>query len=167
MTSRRSRTRNGFEPAPGETDRASTLSYAGEIGEQVTVTGTITRKQRVLGSFYSTVSTMLEIDCATSIITIFSTARWADAAGIGEHVTITGTVKKYQCWHGIPETVLGWTKRIDTPTKADQSLGEAPADRPATGWPTGKSRIRRRFPDDQNPAAPPLFPQPSAAGEQP
>jgi hypothetical protein len=130
------------------------------------VTGTITRKQRVLGSFYSTVSTMLEIDCATSIITIFSTARWADAAGIGEHVTITGTVKKYQCWHGIPETVLGWTKRIDTPTKADQPLGEAKAYRPASGWPKGKGRVRRRFQDDQNPAAPPLFP-PSAAGDQP
>ena len=127
MTSRRSRSGTCLEPATGETDRASTLSYAGDIGEQITVTGTITRKQKVLGSFYSTVSTMLEIDCATSIITIFSTARWADAAGIGEQVTITGTVKKYQCWHGIPETVLGWTTRIDTPTKADQPLGEGGA----------------------------------------
>lgn len=148
-------------PTPAQAELAARLSYAGPVGEEITVTGTVTRKEPVLSRRYSAVSTLLEIDCDTSLIVIFTNARWADTVTLGEQVTVTGTIKRLQCWHRIPETVLGRAKRIDQPATTQ------PADNPDTaGWPTGTAQVRRRFPDHPNPAAPPLTtpPCPTAGG---
>jgi hypothetical protein len=146
-------------PTPAQAELAARLSYAGQVGEEITVTGTVTRKEPVLSRRYSAVSTLLEIDCDTSLIIIFTNARWADTTTPGEQVTVTGTIKKLQCWHHIPETVLGRTKRIDQPDRTQ------PADNPDTdGWPTGTAQVRRRFPDHPNPAAPPLPTPPTNGG---
>src|SRR6478752_5372139 len=112
--------------------------FAGDIGEPLTVTGTITRKQKVLGHRYSTVSTLLEINCGTSSVTIFSTAHWADNAQVGEQITVAGTVKKHQRWRGTPQTLLGLTTRIDTTDDSrTDPVGDGAFD-VAAGWPTGK-----------------------------
>jgi hypothetical protein len=143
-------------PEPGDPDRAKRLDFAGDIGETITVTGTVTRKGYVHSSRYDTLSTLIEIDCQTSIVVTFSNARWAQAVTLGEQVTVTGTVKDYDHWHGIPETVLGRTKRVDN-AKPDKP--------PATGWPTGQAAVRRRFPDHPNPAAPTLPTDPATTTE--
>ena len=146
-------------PTPAQAELAARLSYAGPVGEEIIVTGTVTRKEPVLSRRYSAVSTLLEIDCGTSLIVVFTNARWADTTTLGELVTVTGTIKKLQCWHRIPETVLGRAKRIDQPATTQ------PADNPdADGWPTGSAQVRRRFPDHPNPAAPPLTTPPTHGG---
>lgn len=149
-------------PTPAEAELAARLNYAGELWDEITVTGTVTKKEKVLSQRYSSLSTLLEIDCGTSMIVVFSSARWADATGLGEQITVTGTVKKLQCWHQIRETVLGRATRVDQalagPTPADD---QDAARRTAAGWPAGKAQVRRRFPDHPNPAAPPLFTLPA------
>lgn len=147
--------RANLPPTPAQAE----LAYAGPVGEEITVTGTVTRKEPVLSRRYSAASTLLEIDCGTSLIVIFTNARWGDSVTLGEQVTVTGTIKKLQCWHRIPETVLGRAKRIDQPATTQ------PADNPETdGWPTGAAQVRRRFPDHPNPAAPPLTTPPTNGG---
>lgn len=149
-----SQPRQRTNPEPRGTPQPA-LRHAGAIGEPITVTGTITRKEKALGRLYSTVSTLLEINCGTSIVTLFSTARWADTAQVGEQVTVAGTVKKHQYWRGTPQTVLGWTTRIDATddSRTDPEGGSFDAE---AGWPTSQVTIRRRFPDDPNAAAPPI-----------
>jgi hypothetical protein len=137
-------------PEPGDADRAKRLDFAGDIGETITVTGIVTRKGYVHSSRYDTLSTLVEIDCQTSVVVTFSSARWAQAVTLGEQVTVTGTVKHYDHWHGIPETVLGRTKRVDN---TDTARPDKP---PAAGWPVGEASVRRRFQDHPDPAAPTL-----------
>lgn len=157
MTSSPRRTADATGNVPGPA-----LDYAGDIGDPVIVIGTVTRKDTVLGRFYSTVSTLLEIDCGTSIVTVFSTARWAKAAQPGQRLTISGTVKKHQNWHGTPQTVLGWTRLIETGAADERYPAGEPDSQPAPRWPPGIARTRRRFQDDQNPAAATLFESPPA-----
>lgn len=149
-------------PDTGNPDRAAALVFAGDIGETITVTGTVTRKGYVPSSRYGTLSTLLEIDCGTSVIVTFSQARWAQTTTIGEQVTVTGEIRNHQWWRGIPETILGRTRRIDPPP-----TDPGPPAPPATGTPPGKARVRRRFPGHQDPAAAPLFPYPPATRTQP
>lgn len=153
---RRSEHRGAEVPRPeGNVQR----HCADAIGETITVTGTISRKEKMLGRRYSTVSTLLEVNCGTCIVTLFSTARWAHAAQVGEQVTVTGTVKKHQRWRGGPQTLLGWTTRVDNPapTASNEAL------RVGDGWPAGEVTIRRRFPDNPNPATPPQATSATAA----
>lgn len=126
------------------------VRYAGAIGETITVTGTITRKEKVLGRRYSTVSTLLEVNCGTSIVTLFSTARWATAATVGDQITVTGTVTKHQYWRGTPQTQLGGppastTQRPPPPTTISASGTAGPPVRrqSAAGFRTTRTRLLR------------------------
>ena len=143
-------------PDPADVERAKILEFAGDLGEAITITGTVTRKGYVHSSRYGTLSHLIEIDCGTSIVITFTNARWADTTRLGEHLTLTGTVKDHQYWRGIPETVLRRPKRIDNPTHPERSGAQGPAEDGAAGWPAGERQVRRRFPDHPNPAAPPL-----------
>lgn len=157
MTTSPRRTAHATANVPGPA-----LDYAGDIGDPVIVIGTLTRKDTVLGHFYSTVSTLLEIDCGTSIVTVFSTARWAKTAQPGQRLTISGTVKKHHNWHGTPQTILGWTRLIQTGAAAEPHPSGEPDRQPAPRWPPGVARIRRRFQDHQDPAAATLCESPPA-----
>jgi len=151
-------------------DGERTLDWAGDIGDPVTVTGTVTRKERVLGRRYSTVSTLLELDCGTSIVTLFSTALWAEDAQPGHQLTISGIVKRHQRFKGTPQTLIGWPKLIDTTNPAGTDPEGDPKAQLTQAWPPGgKAHPRRRFPVDQDPPAAPLFEDAPTvpSGEQP
>lgn len=153
------------------------VAYAGEVGEKVTLTGTIKQLFHVDGfTWHSPSRRMLIVDCGTSVAKMITGASWAYDVERGNHITLTGTVRKHEEWHGTPQTVIVRPKLItnhstppdpdpDPPAVAADPTATAPArapvpeprmmaaDQPA-GWDTvAETGPRRRFPDPPHPHA--------------
>ena len=158
--------------------RRATLDFAGEVGEKVTLTGTITVLLHVDGFTWNSPSRRLIIlDCETSVAKMVTGASWAYDVERGDEITVTGTIRKHEDWHGTPQTLIVRPKLINnhtTPPEPDppavspdptalQVHTVAPgaprsmaADQPA-GWDTvSEVGPRRRFPDPPRPHAPNL-----------
>lgn len=164
--------------AEGQAGRDVVVGYAGEVGEKVTLTGTVRQLFHVDGfTWHSPSRRMLIVDCRTSVAKVITGASWAYDVERGHHITITGTVRKHEDWHGTPQTVIVRPKLIadhstppepDPPAVAADPATTAPArtpkpeprlmaaDQPA-GWDTvTETGPRRRFPDPSHPHAPTL-----------
>lgn len=163
--------------AEGKTGR-DVVGYAGEVGEKVTLTGTIKQLFHVDGfTWHSPSRRMLIVDCGTSVAKMITGASWAYDVERGYHITITGTVRKHEDWHGTPQTVIVRPKLItnhstppepDPPAVAAVPAMAAPARAPLpeprpmasdqpTGWDTvTETGPRRRFPGPPHPHAPTL-----------
>lgn len=83
--------------------RASVV-YAGEVGEKITVTGTIERKRWIATQYGS--SALVIVDAGAHVLKMFTTAAWADDAEEGQTVTLTATVKAHQEYEGTRQTVV-------------------------------------------------------------
>lgn len=96
--------------------------YAGTKGEKLTVTGTITRLLPVEGSYgYSPKTSMLVIlEQASAVVKIFTTAAWAWDVEQGDEITVTGTVKAHEEYHGTKQTVLVRPKLIASDTERSE-----------------------------------------------
>lgn len=55
---------------------------------------------------------MLIVDCGTSVAKMITGASWAYDVERGNHITLTGTVRKHEEWHGTPQTVIVRPKLI-------------------------------------------------------
>lgn len=111
--------------------RRDDVSYAGTVGQPLTLTGTVITATRIPGYHYrSPDQALLVIDCGKAIAKTITSAAWAYPVERGDQVTITGTVKAHEVYRGVPQTVLTRPKRIDNPT----TTGAAPAMAPAAAW---------------------------------
>lgn len=91
--------------------------YAGEVGEKLTITGTITRLKPIEQNYgYTpTTSMLVVIETGTTVAKMFTSAAWAWDVEQGDEVTITGTVKAHEEFNDTQETVLTRPKRIEAP----------------------------------------------------
>lgn len=170
------------EPQTAAESRAGrdVVGYAGEVGEKVTLTGTIKQVFHVDGfTWHSPSRRMLIVDCGTSVAKMITGASWAYDVEHGNHITLTGTIRKHEEWHGTPQTVIVRPKLItnhstppdpdpDPPAVAADPTTSAPARAPVpkprfmaadqpVGWDTvAETGPRRRFPDLPHPHAPSL-----------
>lgn len=89
-------------------------AYAGELGEKLTVTGTVTRLKPIEQHYgYTPTTSMLAIvESGTIVAKTFTAAAWAWEIAQGDEITITGTVKAHEEFNGTKETVLTRTKRV-------------------------------------------------------
>lgn len=105
------------------------IRYAGNKGEKITVTGTITRLMPFSGSYgYTPKTTMLVIvEGADIAAKMFTAANWAWEVAQGDQVVIAGTVKDHEEYNGVQQTVLTRPKLVSkTPTPA--AAQDAPTD---------------------------------------
>lgn len=170
------------QPQTGAESKAGrdVVGYAGEVGEKVTLTGTVKQLLHVDGfTWHSPSRRMLIIDCGTSVAKMITGASWAYDVERGNRITLTGTVRKHEEWHGTPQTVIVRPKLItnhstppdpdpDPPAVAADPAATEPARAPVpeprlmaadqpTGWDTvAETGPRRRFPDPPHPHAPSL-----------
>lgn len=90
-------------------------AYAGEIGQKLTITGTVTRLKPIEQhyGYTPTTSMLVIIESGTTVAKTFTAAAWAWDVAQGDEITITGTVKAHEEFNDIKETVLTRPKRID------------------------------------------------------
>ena len=90
-------------------------AYAGEIGEKLTITGTVTRLKPIEQhyGYTPTTSMLVIIEAGTTVAKTFTAAAWAWDVAQGDEITITGTVKAHEEFNDTKETVLTRPKRID------------------------------------------------------
>lgn len=90
-------------------------AYAGEIGQKLTITGTVTRLKPIEQNYgYTPTTSMLVIiESGTTVAKTFTAAAWAWDVAQGDEITITGTVKAHEEFNDTKETVLTRPKRID------------------------------------------------------
>ena len=156
------------------TERNTVLGYAGEVGEKVTLTGTIRQLFHVDGfTWHSPSRRMLIVDCGTSVAKMITGASWAYDVERGHHITLTGTVRKHEEWHGTPQTLIVRPKLITnhtTPPEPDPPDPTTPqvrtpepaaprsmaADQPAGLDTVSEVGPHRRFPDPPRPHTPSL-----------
>lgn len=153
-----------------QAERNTVLGYAGEVGEKVTLTGTIRQLFHVDGfTWHSPSRRMLIVDCGTSVAKMITGASWAYDVDRGHQITITGTVRTHEDWHGTPQTLIVRPKLItnhstppepDPPTLAADPATAVPVRTPSpaaprvmaaeqpVNWDTvSEAGPRRRFPD--------------------
>lgn len=89
-------------------------AYAGELGEKLTITGTVTRLKPIEQHYgYTPTTSMLVIvESGTTVAKTFTAAAWAWDVEQGDEITITGTVKAHEEFNGTKETVLTRPKRV-------------------------------------------------------
>jgi acyl dehydratase len=89
-------------------DTARTTRYAGEVGEKLTLTGTITlaRAFETQYGYQSSVSNLLIVEADTTVAKMFTSAAWSDDVQVGDTVTLTATVKDHEDYRGVKTTVL-------------------------------------------------------------
>lgn len=83
--------------------------YAGDVGQVVTVTGTIARRWRFEGAYGWSTGTVIEgtgDDQGITVVTFSGNAALLDA-GRGDAVTLTGQVRKCATRDGVTQTTLG------------------------------------------------------------
>jgi len=89
-----------------------TRGYLGRVGKRITVAGTV-----VMALWLKPVDPMprrlLIVDTGIAIAKTVTAAGWAADVHTGDHLTITGTVKKHEQWHGTPQTVLVRSQQVD------------------------------------------------------
>jgi hypothetical protein len=112
--------------AAAEAERNARLGYAGEVGDQVRLTGTVTTSLRLDGyKWNSPQQAMLVVDCGTSIAKIITTAAWAYEVKLGDTLTVAATVKAHDEYRGAPQTVLLRPKKLDNPPALNSAGKEA------------------------------------------
>jgi DNA/RNA endonuclease YhcR with UshA esterase domain len=96
----------------GESEKAETIEYVGNVGEKVTVTGTITRNQTI-ETMYG-FSHLVIVEGEGFIAKLFTTAKWSEtpASDVGKSVTLAGTVKDHNEYNGTRQTVLTRAKLV-------------------------------------------------------
>ena len=73
------------------------VSYAGHIGDTITLTGTVTTLAHVEGYRYNSPSQrVIVLDCGPHVAKTLTTAAWAYDVRRGDQLTLTGTVKAHQ-----------------------------------------------------------------------
>jgi len=136
---------------PPEPDQGHTFGFLGRLGQRVTLTGIVTAALWVNG-FNSSPSRLLILNCGSAVAKTVTPASWAATVHTGDQLTITGTVKKHEEWHGTPQTLLART-RLQDPARAA-------ADALKPGWEIVRGAgPRRRFPDPSITSASPLAPR--------
>ncbi len=108
--------------APAETTPAEsrTISYAGTVGDKLTLTGTVTVVAAIDGYHYhSPQQRLLVIDCGEHVAKTITSAAWAYTVERGETLTVQGTVKAHHDYQGVAQTVLTRPKRVDQPAAAE------------------------------------------------
>lgn len=80
------------------------ITYAGEVGDKITLTGRIIRHQWV-STQYGT-SALVIVETGEHVAKLFTSARWADDVAEGDTITVTGTVKGHQEYEGTRQTVM-------------------------------------------------------------
>lgn len=90
-------------------------TYAGTVGDKLTITGTITRALAVDTSFgyHESTSMLFIIEAGTTVLKTVTKAAWAFEANQGDTVTITATVKGHQEYHGTRQTVVTRPKLVE------------------------------------------------------
>ncbi len=100
-------------PSPDGHD-SRTITYAGSVGDKLTLTGTITVVAAIDGYHYnSPQQRLLVIDCGAHVAKTITSAAWAYKVERGDTVTVQGTVKAHQDYQGVAQTVLTRPKRVD------------------------------------------------------
>jgi hypothetical protein len=92
-----------------------TRGYLGRVGQRITVAGTVA-VALWLKPLDSMPSRLLIVDTGSAIAKTVTAAGWAADVHAGDQLTITGTVKKYEQWHGTPQTVLVRPRQVDPTT---------------------------------------------------
>lgn len=144
------------QPADTPTAAARTVrSHAGSVGEQVTLTGTVTTTLRVEGYHWSSPDNVLLIlDCEPHVAKLVTAASWAYEVEQGDVLTVTGRVKAHATYRDVPQTVLV-RPRLDQRTASRTEQLEAAE--PEPGWEAVALRGNRR---SRFPAAPLAAPRP-------
>lgn len=101
--------------------RAAVARHAGELGEKVTVTGTVKVAMDLDGLYGS--QRMIVVESADETVTIktYTTAAAAYELESGDTVTVTATVKKLGEYKGLPQTQVNrpkFTDRVPGPLSA-------------------------------------------------
>lgn len=89
------------------------ITYAGEVGDKITLTGRIARHQWV-STQYGT-SALVIVETGEHVAKMFTSARWADDVTEGDTVTLTGTVKTHQEYEGTRQTVMTRARVTNAP----------------------------------------------------
>lgn len=93
-----------------------TITYAGSVGDKLTLTGTVTVVAAVDGYHYNSPDQrLLVIDCGEHVAKTITSAAWAYKVERGDTVTVQGTVKAHQDYQGVAQTVLTRPKRVSQP----------------------------------------------------
>jgi hypothetical protein len=94
--------------------------HVGEIGQRITLTGTVRTAARV-NSFAprSPDRALIVVDAGTAMVKIVTSAPWAYEVDRGDQITVAGTVKAHTEWRGTKQTVLTRAVRTDTDTPSD------------------------------------------------
>lgn len=111
-----------LDQAQAETTPAEsrTISYAGTVGDKLTLTGTVIVVAAIDGYHdYSPPRRLLVIDCGEHVAKTITSAAWAYTVERGDTLTVQGTVKAHQDYQGVAQTVLTRPKRVDQPAAAE------------------------------------------------
>lgn len=102
--------------------------HLGEIGQQITVSGTVRAATRVSGfTPRSPDRALIVVDAGAAMVKIVTAAAWAYDVERGEQVTVAGTVKAHNEWRGVRQTVLTRAARIDpVPADPDPPIADLP-----------------------------------------
>lgn len=89
-------------------DAAASSRYAGEEGDKIEVTGTVTRLLPIENNYgYNPPPKMMVIVSGGPTVAVtFTTAQWAFEVEQGDAITIKGTVSKHEERDGVKQTVL-------------------------------------------------------------
>lgn len=91
--------------------KAQASHHIGQIGEKVTVTGTVSFTKVIDGYYGSKVLVKVE-DGTGGTAVMFTTAQWAWEAAQGDAITVTGIVKDHDEYEGVAQTVLNRPKAV-------------------------------------------------------
>ncbi|MGV1010238.1 MAG: hypothetical protein ACOYBY_16800 [Dermatophilaceae bacterium] len=96
-------------------------AWLGDIGDTLTVTGTIATDLTIDGYAYGTTQRLLIINTPEGTVKIITAAGWSYDATAGDEVTIVGTVKAHELYRDHKQTRLVRVRRLDvTPTPTDR-----------------------------------------------
>lgn len=101
-----------------------TGEHVGEIGQRITLTGTVRTAARVRGfTDRSPDRALIVIDTETARVK-FVTASWRwYQVKRGDQITISGTVKAHTEWRGTKQTVLTRVIQASPPANPDPTVG--------------------------------------------
>jgi len=95
-----------------EAERAKWSHLNNQIGEKVTVTGTVSVARTIQTQFGESKLIVIETP-EKQAVKLFTTAGWCWSIEADEAITVTGTVKSFDEYDGVPQTMLtrpklGW-----------------------------------------------------------
>ena len=126
---------------PATAPELPAAEHAGDIGQTITVTGTVITAGRLPPNRWNTKPrALLILEHSAGRVKTVTCAAWAYRVTTGQQLTLTGTVTGHATSHGLPLTILA-RPRPDTPAGA-----HPPPDDPGTGpevWETLKPAPRR------------------------